>query len=273
MYFILWLILLHNLGEPVFLFRSRNRARPANTLQISDGSVSIAATMLEKLPQAQRDLLVEYINDYFETIRDYDTADWGTKICYLTRSISQNCQVFLCSLDKLYLPNLENGVRARHIDFLNCLKKINDLYFNHTVRASWGGEFYESTEKDALTHYFSSFAQEVDVEKLQNAIQAMIVENIMLLRSAHPEYLMQQEDRIIAEATIVRQPAWRRECQLPDEQLEDEASTGYAPRTGSTASWPTVRSRSNSGLLWPFETDLNQVLGSNANTLPSREQI
>ena len=66
------------------------------------------------LNQTQLALLDGFIGNegnYFATIRDYGVVDWGTKMLYLERAITQKCLSFLQSLDKLYQPALYSGPR------------------------------------------------------------------------------------------------------------------------------------------------------------------
>lgn len=85
---------------------------------------------------AQRELLDSFIGEegiYFTTIKDDEIFSLGTRILYLERSISQNCENFLQYLDKLYGPLLDCVAKAANIEFIQALKLINDCCFNNEV--------------------------------------------------------------------------------------------------------------------------------------------
>ena len=81
--------------------------------------------------------LDEFIGEegiYFEAIRDDESFDDGTKILYLERAISQDCEIFNQNLDKLYNPDLVGDAKTDNIEFIRALKIINDLCFNNEVK-------------------------------------------------------------------------------------------------------------------------------------------
>lgn len=170
------------------------------------------------LTAAQRDVLNGFIGNegiYFETIRDYDGVAWGTKTLYLERAISQNCQDFLQSLDKLYQPALVGNAKTSHLDFIRALKAMNDLCFNNPVK------FGDYGTRDALRHYFGGLetvtpAIAVD---FKTAIQSIVNPKLVALREEHPEVNLQRQARMAAEANIVGQTGWRNELDLPAAQL------------------------------------------------------
>ena len=86
----------------------------------------------------QRELLDSFIAEegiYFTTIPEDEVFNLGTKILYLERAISQNCQDFLQSLDKLYAPDLDGEAKTANIEFIRALKLINDCCFNNQVKS------------------------------------------------------------------------------------------------------------------------------------------
>jgi predicted nucleic acid-binding protein len=168
------------------------------------------------LTVAQRELLDSFIADegiYFETIRDYPGLNLGTKVLYLERAISQNCQTFLQSLDKLYQPGLDGEAKTAHIEFIRALKVINDLYFDNQVK------YDEFGTRAALTHYFGSLGNIVPGD-FQTTIQGMITAGITALSEAHEEEVTaQKQARVTAEVNIAPEIGWREELDLPLAQL------------------------------------------------------
>jgi hypothetical protein len=161
------------------------------------------------LPVAQSELLDSFIAGegiYFETIRDY-SLNLGTKVLYLERAISQNCQTFLRSLDKLYQPRLAGEAKTASIRFINALKVINDLCFNNQ------GKYGVFGTKAALIHYFGHLGHIV-VSDFKTTIQRMITARIKALSEAHEEVTAQKQDREADEADIEPQNGWRKELDL-----------------------------------------------------------
>lgn len=170
------------------------------------------------LSPAQRDVLNSFIGNegmYFETIRDYDAVDWGTKVLYLERAISQNCQNFLQSLDKLYQPALVGNAKTSHLDFIRALKAMNDLCFNNSVK------FGDYGTREALKHYFSGLGTVTPAIAMEfkTTIQSMVNPKLVAFKAGHPEVNVERQARMAAEANIVIQTGWRNELDLPASQL------------------------------------------------------
>jgi len=164
----------------------------------------------------QRALLDSFIGEegiYFETIRDDEAFNLGTKVLYLERAISQNCQTFLQSLDKLYNPSLNGAAKIANLEFIRALKLINDFCFNNQVKYGQFGT------REALTHYFRSLG-DVDANDFQITMIEIIGGGIATLRQDHEaEIAAQATVRATEEEGIVRQTGWRGEVDLPQDQL------------------------------------------------------
>lgn len=168
---------------------------------------------------AQKTLLDSFIAEdgiYLQPILEYEHVSLGTKLLYLERAITQNCKIFLQSLDKLY--NLEGGelVKAANIECIRALKVINDLCFNNEVKYDEFG-----SARTALTHYFSSLG-EINAQAFQTTIKESINEQIFKIGMDHSEEIAAQKNsRITAESAIVKQAGWRIILDLPLQQLTD----------------------------------------------------
>ena len=145
----------------------------------------------------------------YETIRDDDTIDLGTKLLYLERAITQDCETFNQSLDKLYRTDLEGAAERAHLDLIQSFKVINNLCFNNQVQY---GDF---GVRDALTHYFGSLG-EVDADAFRVAIQQRVNTNIATLSQGQENIVqVQKQAREQAEDDIQSQMAWRQKLNLP----------------------------------------------------------
>jgi len=160
----------------------------------------------------QRELLDSFIAEegiYFTTIQEDEVFNLGTKILYLERAISQNCQDFLQSLDKLYAPDLGGEAKTANIEFIRALKLINDCCFNNQVKYGQYGT------RATLTHFFGSLG-EIDPGDFQTTVQTIINQQIAALREGHLEEVTSQKTaRETAETDIARQTGWRAELDLP----------------------------------------------------------
>jgi hypothetical protein len=160
-------------------------------------------------------ILKSLIDEGFETSRDYPGLNLGTKVLYLERAISQDCQTFLQSLDKLYQPGLDGEVKAAHIKFIHALKVINNLCFNNQVKYGRFGT------RAILTCYFFSL-DDIVVGGFQTTVQKVITEKIKTLSEAEgDEVTAQKKARVIAEVDIVPEIGWRTELDLPLAQQAD----------------------------------------------------
>jgi hypothetical protein len=167
----------------------------------------------------QRELLDSFIAEegiYFTTIQEDEVFNLGTKILYLERAISQNCQDFLQSLDKLYAPDLGGEAKTANIEFIRALKLINDCCFNNQVKYGQYGT------RATLTHFFGSLG-EIDPGDFQTTVQTIINQQIAALREGHLEEVTSQKTaRETAETDIARQTGWRAELDLPVTQLPQQ---------------------------------------------------
>ena len=173
---------------------------------------------------AQQELLDSFIAEegiYFETIRDDEAFTLGTKILYLERAISQDCQAFNQSLDKLYQPNLEGEQKEANIEFIRALKFINDLCFNNNVKYDQYGT------KAALTHCFSSLG-DINVGEFQTSVQEIINARITALNEDHEETVTAQKQARQTEEDFAKKVGWRTELDLPLAQLAPHVSH-FAP--------------------------------------------
>jgi hypothetical protein len=159
--------------------------------------------------QAQMEFLDTLIGDegcYTETIKNYPDVDMGTKVLYLKRAISEDKESFLHFLDKLYQPVLIGEAEKANLEFVNALKTINDLHFNHLIRFGVFGQ------KSALTHFFGALGDKLIPSEYQQAIASIINIHIQALRAQHSlEIEAQILTRCAAEAHIIKHNAWRLE--------------------------------------------------------------
>ncbi|MBA2654187.1 MAG: hypothetical protein H0U71_03850 [Gammaproteobacteria bacterium] len=172
----------------------------------------------------QRELLDSLVGDkgiYFETIRDDQAFDLGTKVLYLQRALSQDCQAFLQSLDRLYNPHLMGKAKQANLEFVRALKLINDLCFNNPVK------YQEYGIRDALSHYFASLGS-ISANDFKIIIEEIINAGIVVLSEGKQEVIAaQKETRAASETHIIRQTAWRRELDLPQDQLAPASHSAH----------------------------------------------
>jgi len=174
--------------------------------------------MLNTPQQELLDSLIAEEGIYFETIRDDEAFNLGTKILYLERAISQDCQTFNQSLDKLYNPDLDGEPKAANIEFIRALKLINDLCFNSDVKYDPYGT------RAALTHYFGSLGN-IDAIEFQTAVQEIINARITAVSEGQEETTItaQKQARQTAEKDIASEVGWRTKFDLPLAQLAQSA--------------------------------------------------
>ncbi|OGT69287.1 MAG: hypothetical protein A3I12_01210 [Gammaproteobacteria bacterium RIFCSPLOWO2_02_FULL_38_11] len=154
---------------------------------------------------------------YLDSVKSYDGVDLGTKILYLEKSITQGCQTFLNTLDKLYKPELMGAAKEANLDFIRSLKTINDLFFNNKVKYGIYGV------RDALTHFFSSLGP-FNPQDFKDEIQKMIHRGIEVLSQNHQEEIIaRKRKREEEEKTIANQSNWRNELDLPSDQRRNSA--------------------------------------------------
>ena len=156
---------------------------------------------------------------YLDSVKSYDGVDLGTKILYLEKSITQDCQTFLNTLDKLYKPELIGAAKEANLDFIRSLKMINDLCFNNKVKYDIYGV------RDALTHFFSSLGP-FNPQDFKDEIQKMIHQGIEVLSQNHQEEIIaRKRKREEEEKTITNQSDWRNELDLPSDQRTSSANS------------------------------------------------
>ena len=175
------------------------------------------------LNKSQLQLLQSFIGPsgfYIETIKDDTGFNMETKVLYLERAISQDCQIFLQSLDKLYNPALTGQAKTDHLNFIRALKFINDACFNNEVNYGYFGN------RKALSHYFGSLG-DIDTIAFQVATRKAVNDSVVVLQSNQKEITAQKAEWIMHEQATTNQTGWRRELDLPQAQLAMAAS--HAP--------------------------------------------
>ena len=172
---------------------------------------------------AQKESLDSYIAGngiYLATIIDNEIFDLGTKILYLERAISQDCDIFNKSLDKLYSEDFVNGEKEDCVEFIRSLKSINDLCFNNEVKYS----YYTPT---ALNHYFGCLGS-IDADDFQIVIRRIINTRISSLIEGHQDQVIREKQaRLTAEDNIDNHTGWRAELDLPLAQLAIHIADNY----------------------------------------------
>ncbi|EKD75810.1 MAG: hypothetical protein ACD_44C00023G0001 [uncultured bacterium] len=165
---------------------------------------------------------------YLDSVKSYDGVDLGTKILYLEKSITQGCQTFLNTLDKLYKPELMGAAKEANLDFIRSLKTINDLFFNNKVKYGIYGV------RDALTHFFSSLGP-VNPQDFKDEIQKMIHQGIEVLSQDHQEEITaQKQKQEEVEKTITNQSDWRNELDLPTGQRISSSAASSSGNQSNT---------------------------------------
>lgn len=166
---------------------------------------------------AQHELLQSFFGCegcYFEALSELSTVDLGTKVLYLERAIEQDCQTFLKSLDKLYPIDPTESQKKECIDLIIPLKLINDLFYNNEIKLDDYGV------KKAHLYYFGKLGQ-VDSKSLSAEVEALTNFNIKtLVDDREKEVAQQKNSRINAENNISRNTHWRKERDLPQNQLD-----------------------------------------------------
>src|SRR3990167_2883866 len=165
---------------------------------------------------------------YLDSVKSYNGVDLGTKILYLEKSITQDCQTFLNTLDKLYKPELIGAAKEANLDFIRSLKMINDLCFNNKIKYDIYGV------RDALTHFFSSLGP-VNPQDFKDEIQKMIHQGIEVLSQDHQEEITaQKQKQEEVEKTIINQSDWRNELDLPTGQRISSSAASSSGNQSNT---------------------------------------
>ena len=172
---------------------------------------------------------------YLDSVKSYDGVDLGTKILYLEKSITQDCQTFLNTLDKLYKPELIGAAKEANLDFIRSLKTINDLFFNNKVHYdNFLGACRIYAERDALTHFFSSLGS-FNPQDFKDEIRKMIHQGIEILSQDHQEEITtQKQKREEVEKTITNQSDWRNELDLPTGQRISSSAASSSGNQSNT---------------------------------------
>lgn len=170
--------------------------------------------------------LIGFEGIYFETIKDEESIDTGTKVLYLERAISEDCQTFLKSLDKLYQPE-------SNIELIRALKTINDLFFNTEVKNSVHGV------KSALKHWFGGLGDIDNVDAFKKVIEELVNKSVTVISKGKESEQIdkQKENRITAEETITNQTGWRTIIDLPSAQSVTDSQSSPEPLSDSLT-WP-----------------------------------
>jgi hypothetical protein len=151
----------------------------------------------------------------YETIIDINGFNLGTKSLYLERAITEDCQTFLMSLDKLY-DGADNC-----LELIRNLKTINDLCFNHPMK------FGEHGLRSALNHYFSKIGPNPLLAEFQPVIRQHIQDRLVQLQQGHEQQVLhERQARQAMEPNISGQSSWRTLLDLPSEQLIYQANSG-----------------------------------------------
>jgi len=146
------------------------------------------------------------------SILENDYFDLGTKVLYLKRAISKDRHSFLLALDKLYIDDADDKIRASRIDFIRVLKQVNDLCFNNEIKLD------ESREEKALFYTFKQLG-EVIPHEFHLAIVKIIESRIEeLLKKFSSNISIQRVQRRLDEKSIKGDPKWRYIIDLPLEQ-------------------------------------------------------
>lgn len=168
------------------------------------------------LPKAHKEVLDGFFAEegiYSEVIHEYAGCNIGTKILYLERAISQDCDTFNYYLDVLYNPNPDGEQHHNNIEFIRALKVINDLCFNNNVK------YGEHGLKRAQEHYLSALG-EVVPEAIKTAVQLLCRALIIRIKNDDDVTAQLQKDaRKDAELHISGRPGWRLMLDLPQQQL------------------------------------------------------
>lgn len=172
---------------------------------------------------AQTELLQSFIGpegDSFQTINEDETLDLGTKLLYLERAISQDCNRFNASLDKIYNPSLNGKAAQPQLDLIRSLKLINDWCFNNPVVNGVYGV------RSALTHYFSGLGpvdadsfNKTTVAEINARVAELINSNAVKTEADRVNIEEQKKTRLAKEALTVSQVEWRSVLNLPQAQL------------------------------------------------------
>src|SRR3990167_2223344 len=172
---------------------------------------------------------------YLDSVKSYNGVDLGTKILYLEKSITQDCQTFLNTLDKLYKPELIGAAKEANLDFIRSLKTINDLFFNNKVHYdNFLGACRIYAERDALTHFFSSLGS-FNPQDFKDEIRKMIHQGIEILSQDHQEEITtQKQKREEVEKTITNQSDWRNELDLPTGQRISSSAASSSGNQSNT---------------------------------------
>jgi tetratricopeptide (TPR) repeat protein len=158
------------------------------------------------------DSLMSGDNASFKAVAQCKSVDFGTKVSYLERAITENGKAFLQSLDKIYLPGMRGEAKEENLALIRSLKLINDLYRDNLVKVG-------NSEEKALTHYFQS-DEKLDVTDIQNMIRNRVYAQIAELTKGRVDAVSwQKQAREAAEASIKGSSGWRIELKLPDNQL------------------------------------------------------
>ena len=148
-----------------------------------------------------------------ETIMDNEQFNLGVKVLYLQRAVRKECHEYLLDLDKLYKSNLSIDMKVSYLEFIQTLKRINDLCFNNEIKS---GDFGLKKALDFTFDRLGSVHPKTFQEKVVKLVHAKIQE---LKETRALEIKKEQTARCEIEKSIVGHIQWRQELDLPIEQL------------------------------------------------------
>ncbi len=159
---------------------------------------------------------------YLDAVTDSDAFDWGTKILYLKKAVTESPKDFRESIDRL------GELSKAQLDVVESLKFINDICFNNLVRYSYktpasdlapeGVE--QKSDKLALEVYFKNVG-DTNPDLIKEIVSQAIAARAEELTKAHPEAEQQMAARLANKDKIEPNDAWRVTLDLPDKQKMD----------------------------------------------------
>lgn len=148
-----------------------------------------------------------------ETIMENEQFNMGVKALYLQRSIRKDCHAFLLDLDKLYKSDLSEEVKSAYLEFIQTLKRINDLCFNNEIKSGDYGL------KKALDFTFERLGN-VNPQEFKEKIIQLVNQKIQTLKENQADLIKQeQKNHREMEMSVFGSIKWRQELDLPSEQL------------------------------------------------------
>lgn len=172
---------------------------------------------------AQRETLASFIGPFskadsldeagfdIQVILESKKMNTGTKYLYLTSAMNDDCKKFNNHLDKLFS-------QIKDLDTLRSLKRINDFCFNNPI-------YYNAELRSTYNHYLEKLgpqekSSEVNSQKaMQSEAKKMISETCSYLKKIHKNIISEMNERMEQERIISPRTEWRKELNLPEDQL------------------------------------------------------